>query len=171
AIMLQQFQNPANTEIHRRTTAEEIWQDTGGGVDVIVSGIGTGGTLTGCAQVLKPRKPELRMVAVEPEDSPVLSGGMPGPHKIQGIGAGFVPEILDVDAIDEILKIGNESAFAMARKVARLEGVAVGISSGAALAAAVEVGHRPEMAGKQIVVILPDLADRYLSTALFDVLG
>ena len=168
AIMLQQFENPANPEIHRRTTAEEIWHDTAGGVDVIVSGVGTGGTLTGCAQVLKPRKKTLRMVAVEPEDSPVLSGGVPGPHKIQGIGAGFVPKILDVAAIDEVLKIGNETAIAMARKVARLEGVAVGISAGAALAAAVEVGGRPEMADKAIVVILPDLADRYLSTALFE---
>jgi len=171
AIMLQQFENPANPDIHRRTTAEEIWRDTGGAVDVIVSGVGTGGTLTGCAQVLKPRKKSLRMVAVEPEDSPVLSGGMPGPHKIQGIGAGFVPKILDTAAIDEVLKIGNETAMAMARRVAKLEGVAVGISSGAALAAALEVGGRPAMAGKTVVVILPDFADRYLSTALFDGLG
>ncbi|HEX9701304.1 MAG TPA: cysteine synthase A [Rhodospirillales bacterium] len=171
AVMLQQFENPANPEIHRLTTAEEIWRDTDGRVDVIVSGVGTGGTLTGCAQVLKPRKRSLRMVAVEPEDSPVLSGGMPGPHKIQGIGAGFVPKILDTKAIDEVLKIGNETALVMARKVARAEGIAVGISSGAALAAALEVGGRPGMAGKTIVVILPDLADRYLSTALFDGLG
>jgi cysteine synthase A len=171
AVMLQQFENPANPEIHRLTTAEEIWRDTDGRVDVIVSGVGTGGTLTGCAQALKPRKRSLRMVAVEPEDSPVLSGGMPGPHKIQGIGAGFVPKILDTKAIDEVLKIGNETALVMARKVARAEGIAVGISSGAALAAALEVGGRPGMAGKTIVVILPDLADRYLSTALFDGLG
>ena len=171
AIMLQQFENPANPDIHRRTTAEEIWRDTDGAVDVIVSGVGTGGTLTGCAQVLKPRKKTLRVVAVEPEDSPVLSGGMPGPHKIQGIGAGFVPKILDTSAIDEVLRISNETAFAVARKVAKLEGIAVGISSGAALAAAIEVGGRPGMAGKTIVVILPDFADRYLSTALFDGLG
>jgi cysteine synthase len=171
AIMLQQFENPANPDIHRRTTAEEIWRDTDGAVDVIVSGVGTGGTLTGCAQVLKPRKKTLHMVAVEPEDSPVLSGGMPGPHKIQGIGAGFVPAILDTDAIDEVLRIGNETALAMARKVARLEGLAVGISSGAALAAAIEVGGRAEAKGKTVVVILPDFADRYLSTALFDNLG
>jgi cysteine synthase A len=168
AIMLQQFENPANPEIHRRTTAEEIWRDTGGEIDAIVSGVGTGGTLTGCAHVLRPRRKTLRMIAVEPEDSPVLSGGVPGPHKIQGIGAGFIPKILDVAAIDEVLKIGNETAIAMARKVARLEGVAVGISAGAALAAGIEVAARPAMANKTVVVILPDLADRYLSTALFD---
>jgi cysteine synthase A len=171
AIMLQQFSNPANPDVHRRTTAEEIWRDTGGGVDVIVSGVGTGGTLTGCGEVLKARKPELKMVAVEPEDSPVLSGGIPGPHKIQGIGAGFVPAVLNVQLIDEIIKIGNETAFAMARRVARLEGVPGGISSGAALAAAVEVGRRPEMAGKMIVAILPSFAERYLSTALFEGIG
>ena len=168
AIMLQQFENPANPDIHRRTTAEEIWADTGGNIDVLVSGIGTGGTLTGCAQVLKPRKADLKFVAVEPENSPILSGGTPGPHKIQGIGAGFVPSILDVGVIDEILKIGNETAFAMARKVAKTEGLAVGISSGAALAAAVELAGRGGMEGKVIVVLLPDFADRYLSTALFD---
>ena len=168
AIMLQQFENPANPDIHRHTTAEEIWADTGGNIDILVSGIGTGGTLTGCAQVLKHRKDDLKIVAVEPEDSPILSGGTPGPHKIQGIGAGFVPSILDVGAIDEILKIGNETAFAMARKVAKTEGLAVGISSGAALAAAVELADRDNMEGKVIVVILPDFADRYLSTALFD---
>ena len=162
AIMLQQFENPANPDIHRRTTAEEIWADTGGNIDVLVSGIGTGGTLTGCAQVLKHRKDDLKIVAVEPEDSPILSGGTPGPHKIQGIGAGFVPNILDVGAIDEILKIGNETAFAMVRKVAKTEGLAVGISSGAALAAAVELADRDNMEGKVIVVILPDFADRYL---------
>jgi cysteine synthase A len=171
AIMLQQFNNPANPEIHRRTTAEEIWRDTGGTVDVVISGVGTGGTLTGVAEVLKPRRPGLRIVAVEPEDSPVLSGGVPGPHKIQGIGAGFVPAVLNVGAIDEIVKIGNETAFTVARQVARLEGVPVGISSGAALAAGCEVGRRPEMAGKRIVVILPSFAERYLSTALFDGIG
>jgi cysteine synthase A len=171
AIMLQQFTNPANPEIHRHTTAEEIWIDTGGRVDAIVTGVGTGGTLTGCAQVLKPRNPDLLIVAVEPEDSPVLSGGMPGPHTIQGMGPGFIPEVLDIEAIDKILKIGSESAFEMARRVARLEGLAVGISSGAALAAALEVGAREDMAGKVIVTFLPDFADRYLSTALFDGLG
>ena len=171
AIMLQQFTTPANPAIHRPTTAEEIWIDTGGRVDAIVTGVGTGGTLTGCAQVLKPRNPDLLIVAVEPEDSPVLSGGMPGPHKIQGMGPGFIPEVLDIEAIDEILKIGSESAFEMARRVARLEGLAVGMSSGAALAAALEVGAREDMAGKVIVTFLPDFADRYLSTALFDGLG
>jgi cysteine synthase A len=171
AIILQQFENPANPDIHRRTTAEEIWADTGGDIDYLVSGIGTGGTLTGCAQVLKSRKPALKIIAVEPEDSPILSGGTPGPHKIQGIGAGFVPEILDTGAIDEILKIGNETAFSMARKAAKMEGLAVGISSGAALAAALELGARNAMEGKAIVTILPDFADRYLSTAMFDGLG
>jgi len=168
AMMLQQFENPANPDIHRRTTAEEIWTDTAGGVDVVISGVGTGGTLTGIAEVIKPRKPELQMIAVEPEDSPVLSGGTPGPHKIQGIGAGFVPGILNEEMIDEVLKIGNETAFAMARKTAKLEGLAVGISSGAAIAAAIEVAERPGMAGKTIVAILPSFAERYLSTALFD---
>ncbi len=171
AIMLQQFSNPANPEIHTRTTAEEIWRDTNGGVDVVVSGVGTGGTITGIAEALKTRKPGLKMIAVEPEDSPVLSGGIPGPHKIQGIGAGFVPAVLDMDAIDEVIKIGNETAFDMARKVARLEGVPVGISSGGALAAAIEIGRRPEMEGKTIVVILPSFAERYLSTALFEGIG
>ena len=171
AIILQQFENPANPDIHRRTTAEEIWADTGGDIDFFVSGIGTGGTLTGCAQVLKSRKPGLKIIAVEPEDSPILSGGSPGPHKIQGIGAGFVPDILDTGAIDEILKIGNETAFAMARKAAKMEGLAVGISSGAALAAALELGARDDMEGKTVVTVLPDFADRYLSTAMFDGLG
>ena len=171
AIMLQQFSNPANPEIHRRTTAEEIWRDTGGNVDALVSGVGTGGTITGCAEVLKPRRPRLRIIAVEPEDSPVLSGGVPGPHKIQGIGAGFIPAVLDVRLIDEVVKIGNSTAFQTARRVAKLEGLPVGISSGAALAAAVEVGKRPEMSGKTIVIILPSFAERYLSTALFEGLG
>lgn len=171
AIMLQQFENPANPEIHRRTTAEEIWRDTGGNIDAIVIGVGTGGTLTGLGEVLKPRRPSLRMIAVEPEDSAVLSGGSPGPHKIQGIGAGFVPKILNTSLIDEVLRIGNETAFAFARKAARLEGLPVGISSGAAIAAAIEVGGRPEMAGKTVLAILPSSAERYLSTALFDGLG
>jgi cysteine synthase A len=168
AFMPQQFQNPANPEIHRRTTAEEIWRDTGGTIDVIVSGVGTGGTLTGCGSALKPRRPGLKMIAVEPEDSAVLSGGPPGPHRIQGIGAGFVPEILDTGLIDEIIRVGNDTAVHAARDAARLEGLAVGISSGAALAAALEVGARADMAGKTIVVVLPDFAERYLSTALFD---
>jgi cysteine synthase len=168
AFMPQQFQNPANPEIHRRTTAEEIWRDTGGKVDVIVSGIGTGGTLTGCGSVLKPRRPGLKMVAVEPEDSAVLSGGPPGPHRIQGIGAGFIPDVLDTGLIDEIIRVGNDTAVRAARDAARLEGLAVGISSGAALAAALEIGARAEMAGKTVVTVLPDFAERYLSTVLFD---
>jgi cysteine synthase A len=168
ALMLQQFDNPANPEIHRHTTAEEIWKDTAGAVDVVVSGVGTGGTLTGVGSVLKAKKPSLQMVAVEPEDSAVLSGGPPGPHRIQGIGAGFIPSILDTGLIDEIVRISNETAVRTSRHVARLEGIAVGISAGAALAAALEVGARPEMNGKTIVVILPDTAERYLSTALFD---
>lgn len=170
-VMLQQFTNPANPAIHRTTTAEEIWEDTQGSVDVVISGVGTGGTITGIGQVLKERKPSVQMIAVEPEDSPILSGGVPGPHKIQGIGAGFVPDILDTDLIDEVIQIGNETAFATSRKAARLEGLPVGISSGAAMAAAIEVGQRPEMAGKVIVVILPSFAERYLSTALFEGLG
>jgi cysteine synthase A len=168
AIMPQQFENPANPEIHRRTTAEEIWNDTRGEVDIIVSGVGTGGTITGVGQVLKSRRPSLLMVAVEPEDSPVLSGGAPGPHKIQGIGAGFAPAILDRSVIDEIVAVGNQTAFDTARLVARLEGIPVGISSGAAVAAAIDIGRRPENAGKNIVIIIPDFAERYLSTALFE---
>jgi cysteine synthase A len=168
AFMPQQFNNPANPQIHRETTAEELWRDTDGKIDVVVSGVGTGGTLTGVASVLKQRKPSFKMIAVEPEDSAVLSGGPPGPHKIQGIGAGFVPQILDTKLIDEVLRISNDSAFRMAREVARLEGMAVGISSGAALAAAIELGQRADMAGKLIAVVLPDTGERYLSTALFD---
>ena len=168
AFMPQQFQNPANPAIHRATTAEELWRDTDGKIDAVVSGVGTGGTLTGVGSVLKARKPGLKMIAVEPEDSAVLSGGPPGPHKIQGIGAGFIPQILDIKLIDEILRISNDNALRMAREVARLEGIAVGISSGAALAAAIELGQRPAMAGKMIAVILPDTGERYLSTALFD---
>jgi cysteine synthase A len=168
AFIPQQFQNPANPEIHRRTTAEEIWKDTDGKVDVVVSGVGTGGTLTGVGSVLKPRKPGLKMIAVEPEDSAVLSGGTPGPHRIQGLGAGFVPDILDTKLIDEVVRIGNDTAMRTAREAARLDALTVGISSGAALAAALEVGARNDMAGKTIVVVLPDFAERYLSTALFE---
>ena len=168
SLMPQQFQNPANPAIHRATTAEEIWTDTAGGADVLISGVGTGGTLTGVGQVLKSRKPSFKVIAVEPEDSPVLSGGQPGPHKIQGIGAGFVPDILQKDLIDRVITVSNQSAFDTARKVARLEGLPCGISSGAALYAALEVAAEPEMAGKQIVVIIPSFAERYLSTALFE---
>jgi cysteine synthase A len=168
ALMPQQFKNLANPDVHRRTTAEEVWNDTGGAIDAFVAGVGTGGTITGVGQVLKPRKPSLKIIAVEPEDSPVLSGGQPGPHKIQGIGAGFVPEVLDRSVVDEVITVGNQTAFDTAREVARLEGIPVGISSGAAIAAAIEVGLRPNFAGKNIVVVVPSFAERYLSTALFE---
>ena len=171
SVMPQQFENLANPAIHRVSTAEEIWNDTDGKVDVVVSGVGTAGTITGVGQVLKARKPSLRMVAVEPTASPVLSGGKPGPHKIQGIGAGFVPAILDRGVIDEIIQVSNEDSLDMARRIAREEGIPVGISSGAALIAAFDVALRPGMEGKVIVTIIPSFAERYLSTALFDGLG
>lgn len=166
-FMPQQFSNPANPEIHRLTTAEEIWRDTQGKVDVVVSGVGTGGTITGVAEIIKPRKPRFKAIAVEPVDSPVLSGGKPGAHKIQGIGSGFIPDVLRMDLVDEIIKVTNEDAGIMVRRLAKEEGILVGISSGAATWAALEVARRPESKGKLIVVILPDTGERYLSTWLF----
>ena len=168
SVMPQQFKNLANPEIHRRTTAEEIWNDTGGDIDIFVAGVGTGGTITGVGQVLKPRKPSLRVVAVEPEESPVLSGGQHTPHKIQGIGAGFIPDILDRSVIDEIIKINSATAIETSRALARNEGIPGGISSGAAIAAALEIGKRPENAGKTILAVVPSFSERYLSTALFE---
>ncbi len=168
AIMLQQFKNPANPQAHRETTAKEIWVDTGGQVDILVSAVGTGGTLTGCAEVLKKKNPKLRVVAVEPKDSPVLAGGKPGRHKIQGIGAGFVPQVLRVELIDEILQVTNDEALTMTRQLASREGILAGISSGANLAAAVQLSHRPENEGKTIVTFICDTGERYISTELFD---
>ncbi len=166
AFMPQQFKNPANPEIHRMTTAEEIWRDTDGRVDIFVGGVGTGGTITGVAEVIKPRKPEFQAIAVEPKASPVLSGGKPGPHKIQGIGAGFVPDVLNTKIIDEIIQVTNEDALVTSQRLAKEEGILCGISSGAALWAALEVSRRPENRGKCIVVVLPDTGERYLSTPL-----
>jgi cysteine synthase len=167
AFMPQQFKNPANADIHRRTTAEEIWRDTDGKADVLIAGVGTGGTLTGVSQVLKERKPSFKTIAIEPTDSPVLSGGVPGPHKIQGIGAGFVPDILDASLIDEIVTVSNDDAYAMMRKTAMTEGIPVGVSSGAAIHAALMLGQRTDMAGKMLVTIIPSMAERYLSLPAF----
>ena len=167
SFMPQQFRNPANPEIHRRTTAEEIWNDTDGGVDIFVSGVGTGGTITGCGEVLKKRKPEVQIIAVEPSESPVLSGGKPGPHKIQGIGAGFIPEVLNNEIIDEIYQVSNDEAMKASRQLAKREGILVGISAGAAMHAAIEISKRAESKGKTIVAILCDTGERYISTELF----
>ena len=167
SYMLQQFRNPANPEIHRHTTAEEIWQDTEGQVDILIAGVGTGGTITGVAEVIKARKPGFQAIAVEPENSPILSGGSPGPHKIQGIGAGFIPDVMNVQLLDEVVTVSDENAIAYGRRLAREEGILSGISTGAALSAAVEVGQRPENEGKLIVMIQPSFGERYLSTALF----
>ena len=171
AVMPQQFENPANPEIHRKTTAEEIWNDTGGALDVFISAIGTGGTITGVGEVLKPRLPNLKVIAVEPEDSPILSGGQPGPHKIQGIGAGFVPGVLDTKIYDEVVTVGNQTAFETARLLAKVEGVPGGISTGANVAVALEIAARPGMEGKRIVTVACSFAERYISSALFDGIG
>jgi cysteine synthase A len=168
SVIPQQFKNPANPEIHRKTTAEEIWNDTNGQFDAFVAGVGTGGTITGVAQVIKPRLPNMKVIAVEPEDAPVLSGGQPGPHKIQGIGAGFVPDVLDRSLIDDVVTVGNQTAFDTARQLAKLEGIPGGISTGANVAAALEVASRPEFKGKRIITVAPSFAERYISSALFD---
>ncbi len=168
AFMPNQFKNPANPRIHRETTAEEIWRDTEGRVDILISGVGTGGTITGVSQVIKPRKPSFKAIAVEPTDSPVLSGGQKGPHKIQGIGAGFVPDVMDQSLLDDVVTVSNEDAFETSRQLAKLEGIVCGISSGAAVKAALEVAKRPESGGKTIVVIIPSPAERYISTPLFE---
>jgi cysteine synthase A len=168
SVIPQQFKNPANPEIHRKTTAEEIWNDTNGQFDAFVAGVGTGGTITGVAQVIKPRLPNMKVIAVEPEDSPVLSGGQPGPHKIQGIGAGFVPDVLDRSLIDDVVTVGNQTAFDTARQLAKLEGIPGGISTGANVAAALEVASRPEFKGKRIITVAPSFSERYISSALFD---
>ncbi|HEV2565706.1 MAG TPA: cysteine synthase A [Microvirga sp.] len=168
SVIPQQFKNPANPEIHRKTTAEEIWNDTNGQFDAFVAGVGTGGTITGVAQVIKPRLPNMKVIAVEPEDSPVLSGGQPGPHKIQGIGAGFVPDVLDRSLIDDVVTVGNQTAFDTARQLAKLDGIPGGISTGANVAAALEVAARPEFRGKRIITVAPSFAERYISSALFE---
>jgi cysteine synthase A len=167
AILLQQFKNPSNPEIHRKTTAEEIWRDTDGNIDIFIAGVGTGGTITGVGETLKQKNSNIKIIAVEPNDSPVLSGGNPGPHKLQGIGAGFVPDIFNKDVVGEIYKVKNEEAFDTARKLSKTEGLLVGISSGAAVFAATQIAKRPENKGKSIVVLLPDTGERYLSTVLF----